>query len=761
MKTGKKLLAALLCAALAVSAAGCGKDADAGGESAEAQATAAGPEAEEKGNEETQGEGSSTAAMGRYMESEVALPEGAAVYARTMRILNDGTWRYFDGEIGLYASEDEGKSWKRLSSAEELQIEGYINCSALAPDGSLALCQLYFGDDSVSEATVTSLNPAGERMETDGRWTDMDWITRLAFSPDGGLYASSLQGKVCSIDQKTGELKQLFQAAEGPEVLAFSGKLLLALENDRVEIYHLETKALQDADAVLDEFCQENLYGSLGNNSDCVGAYLFTKEEGVLYIACSQGVYRHVLGGNAMEQIIEGSFSSFGDPTLGICSVAMLESGEFLLLTTGTQMIRLTYDPNEPTVPEKQLKVYSLEENSRLRQAISVYQKEYPDVYVSYETGMTEGSAVTQVDALKNLNLELMGGNGPDVIVLDGIDASPYEKKGMLQDLNGILEDIAANDAVFENIAGAFGREEGTFVIPAGFSLPLILTKTGDIDSVNDLETLADLTVRLGEGLTEGTVTGAMTAQQELTQLFSVCSPAWLEDGQLDEEALTEFLTQAKRMYEADQAVVDSGISEIFGDYPGPKTVGSQTAAMMIGLGQIAYGPAETMLIDMGGIGYFLEEGGYSFGLLAGQCEAGFIPVNKLAISAQTKRREEAEAFVRLMLSEQVQDVSMGDCFPVNRASFEKMCEWKDQWVGGTWKLSDGNREYGNGWPNEETIKRMKELVEQADQSLEGNAILEEAVLQYGPQVLTGTISVEEGVQEIKRTVSIYLSEIG
>lgn len=761
MKTGKKLLVFLLCAALIVSLAGCGKDADLKEEDAQGQAAAAGLEAESKTEEETDGEGSSTASMGRYMESEVALPENASVYAREMRILDDGRWQYFDGEIGLYVSEDEGKSWEQVSSTEEIQIDGYINCSAVAPEGSLAFSQLFFGDDGVTKAVVACLNPAGERVETDGLFSDGDWITRLAFAPDGGLYASSLQGKVCSLDRKTGELKQLFTAAEGPEVLAFSGKLLLALENDRVEIYHLETKALQDADIVLDEFCQQNLNGHLGNNSDCVGAYLFTKEEGVLYIACSQGVYRHALGGNAMEQIIEGSFSSFGDPTLGICSVALLESGEFLLLTTGTQMVRFTYDPNEPTVPEKQLKVYSLEENSSLRQAISVYQKEYPDVYVSYETGMPEGSAVTRVDALKNLNLELMGGNGPDVIVLDGIDASPYEKKGMLQELSGILEDIATNDAVFENIAGAFGREEGTFVIPAGFSLPLILTKTGDIDSVTDLEALADLTVRLGDGLTEGTVTGAMTAQQELTQLFCVCSPAWLVDGQLDEEALTEFLTQAKRMYEADKAAVSPDIAEMFGDYPGPKTVGSQTSAMAIGLGQIAYGPAETMLIDMGGIGYWLEEGEYSFDLLAGQCKNGFIPVNKLAISAQTKRGEEAEAFVRLMLSEPVQDVSMGDCFPVNRASFEKLCEWQDQWVGGTWKLPDGEREYGNGWPNEETIKRMKELVQQADQSLEGNAILEDAVLQYGPQVLTGVMSVETGVQEIRRAVSIYLSELG
>lgn len=760
MKMGKRFLAALLCAALTFSAAGCGKDDGLKDSGALAQEEA-GQQAESQTERETEGEGSSTASMGRYMESEIALPEGASTYARTMRVLDDGTWRYFDREIGLYTSEDEGKSWERISSIEELQTNGYINYAAIAPDGSIALCQLSFGDSRVEDATVSCLSPTGERIEADGAFSEGDWITRLAFAPNGSLYASSLQGAVYSIDRQTGQLKQLFQAAEGPEVLAFSGKLLLALENDRVEIYHLETKALQDADAVLDEFCRENLYGSLGNNSDCVGAYLFTQEDGILYVACRQGVYRHVLGGNAMEQIIEGSFSSFGDPTLGICDVALLESGEFLLLPTGTQLIRFTYDPNEPTVPEKQLKVYSLEENSRLRQAISAYQKAYPDVYIHYETGMTEGSAVTRMDALKNLNLELMGGNGPDVIVLDGIDAAPYEEKGMLKDLSGVLSEITAKNEVFENIAGAYHREEGTFVIPAGFALPLIMGKTEDIASVTDLETLADLTVSLGEKLSEGTVTGAMTAQQELTQLFAVCSPAWLEDGQLDEEALTDFLTQAKRMFEADRAVVSSDITETFSDYPGPSTVGSRVDYIMMEMGQLAFGTAKMMLLDIGAISSITEEGGYSFALFGGQCGTGFIPVNKLAISAQTKRGEEAEAFVRLMFSDQVQDVTMGDGFPVNKTSFDKLCEWKDQWVGGTWKLPDGEREYGNGWPNEETTQQLKKMAEQVDQSLEGNAILEEAVLQYGQQVLSGMMDVEAGVKEIKRTVSIYLSELG
>lgn len=183
---------------------------------------------------------------------------------------------------------------------------------------------------------------------------------------------------------------------------------------------------------------------------------------------------------------------------------------------------------------------------------------------------------------------------------------------------------------------------------------------------------------------------------------------------------------------------------------------------MMVGMAKLAFGNAEMMLADMGSISWFLEEEeGYSFRLWSGQGGTGFVPVSKLAVSAQTKRSEEAESFVRLMFSGQVQNVYLGDGFPVNRSSFDSLCEWNEQSIGGGFYGPNGEVMYGYGWPKEETVRRLKELAEQADQCLEGNAVLEEAVLKYGTEVLKGTLTVEAGIQEIKKAVAIYLSEQG
>ncbi len=761
MRRKGRLTAFLLAFALVFSAAGCGSVGNTGGEKQTGNTQESASAQPVKTGVQESPEGSVTS-MGRYMESSFALPQDAGVLGRTMSLLGDGRLAYFDDKAGIWFSEDQGKSWKDQKTLAEFFPDRevkYVDTAAIAPDGSIAVGDHNYETD---EAAVLYAGADGTASIINAALEDGDWVHKLFFGPDGRLYGSSLRGRVYAVDTREQSLKLLFTAAQSPEMLAFTGKLLLALEEGGVEIYNLETGAQQEGDTVLDDFCREYLSGRLGGNSDCVGAYLFGADEGICYLACREGLYRHVLGGNVMEQLIEGSLSSFGDPSIGICGVALLESGEFLLLHTGDNLVCFTYDPNEPTIPEKLLRIYSLEENGRLRQAISAYQKQYPDVYVSYEAGMPQESAVTRMDALKNLNLALMGGNGPDVLLLDGIDGNIYAEKGLLKDLGKLLEEVASDQDVFANIVHTYQTEKGTFMAPAGFTLPLIVGKEEDIRSVTDLASLADAVEKYAGNLVNSTVTGAKSPEQELAQLLSVCSPAWLSGKELNQEALAEFLVQAKRMYDVDKTGLTPEFVERFGNYNGAAPLGTRTDDIAVGTGKMAFGLAAMMLLDIGGVGHFMEEEeGYAFGLWAGQDGPGFVPTDKLAICAQTQCSVEAENFVRLFFSGEVQEVYSSDAFPVNRAAFDKLCEWQDQWIGGSFKGPDGEVEFGNGWPGAETTKRFKELVEQADHCLEGNKVLEEAVMKVGPSVLTGGMSVEEGVRAIQKEVAIYLSEQG
>ena len=70
------------------------------------------------------------------------------------------------------------------------------------------------------------------------------------------------------------------------------------------------------------------------------------------------------------------------------------------------------YSKDTPTTPDTELTVYSLKDNDFIKQAAVLFQKKYPDVYVNIETGMSGDDSVTDTDALKVLNTEIMAGNG-------------------------------------------------------------------------------------------------------------------------------------------------------------------------------------------------------------------------------------------------------------------------------------------------------------------------------------------------------------
>ena len=78
--------------------------------------------------------------------------------------------------------------------------------------------------------------------------------------------------------------------------------------------------------------------------------------------------------------------------------------------TMSGKVVAFTYSADTPTVPDTELTVYSLEENSSIRQAVVMFQKKYPDIFLTLETGMSGDDGVTRTDALKTLNTEIMAG---------------------------------------------------------------------------------------------------------------------------------------------------------------------------------------------------------------------------------------------------------------------------------------------------------------------------------------------------------------
>ena len=197
----------------------------------------------------------------------------------------------------------------------------------------------------------------------------------------------------------------------------------------------------------------------------------------ILYMACRTGVYRYIWGGSVVEQIADGQMTALGDTQRNPLALQVLDNGEFRILFSGNYMVEMYYDETLPARPSKELTVYSLEENGWIRYAGQLFQKEHPDVLVRYETGMDGDHAVSKEDALKNLNTRLLAGDVPDVIVLDNMDIEQYADKGVLKELDSVLQPYLDDGILYRNIVEGMRMTDKNkiYSVPMMVYLPLWL----------------------------------------------------------------------------------------------------------------------------------------------------------------------------------------------------------------------------------------------------------------------------------------------
>lgn len=318
----------------------------------------------------------------------------------------------------------------------------------------------------------------GDRQPLDLRGTDYKKATnleRFAFAPDGRVYAAS-SSCVYRINVESGETESLFATGEQVREFAFVGDTMLAVDKEKAYLYDMAGEKPLSDNTVLNEFVTSHQNGRIAL---AVGEQTAeeTQEGGseVLYLACRTGLYRYVWGGSVIEQIADGQMTALGDSQYNPYALQILPDGEFRVYFSGNYMAELYYDETLPMKPSKELAVYSLRENGRVRYAGRLFQKEHPDVLVRYETGMDGDNAVSREDALKNLNTRILAGEVPDVIILDDMDMERYADKGVLRELDALLAPYEEEGVLYQSIVEGMRmtEEEKIYGVPMTVELPL------------------------------------------------------------------------------------------------------------------------------------------------------------------------------------------------------------------------------------------------------------------------------------------------
>lgn len=733
-------------------------------------------------------------AMGRYMETIYPYAEEINRNGG-VNWLDDGSLTLIDYNSGLYRSLDNGQSWSKEDTSWYPMLEGvYCLSAVMGPDGTVAatcsgemseVVRTVYGkpvaEDWEGNYCVFSLPDGTDKVVDFGfRQEDGSCISSFVFKEDGRLFAKDMQGRVYEVDIEKESLRELFMAERAVGYLSFSKEILMAVGYDRLYLYDLEKEVMLPSDATVDAFIRQALvdervsYTSGGYPLAVIGS----DEPDVLYLACQDGMYRHILNGSMMEQVIDGALSIFGDSYTSIYQMRALENQEFLVaFSPSVGMVRYTFNEDVPAMPDRELRIYSLEENHSVRQAVTAYKRAHTDVYVRYEVGLESDSSLTAEDAVKRLNTQVLAGEGPDVLVLDGLPLHTYKEKGMLLDIHMLFRGLQGEAQLFENIVKGFAEENGSiYAMPMGVRVPLLVGEKGRIDKAEDLESLAAEVEKLRADYPEGGLFGIYDAEAFLRLFGSVSSSAWVdEEGRMDAETVKEFLTLTKKMYDLElkgaipkqQQTLQEQAEEMasYGEdvLASRAQVSNNVLYLPMGYAQMAAGSSEGIQLDLDSVTSVLRlDDTLDYRVFQGQSKNLFIPVAMVGISARSEETEEAKAFVQLMFDSETQK-EIYNGYPVNRSAYQAHFAFSEEnQSNGTMtlqKADDTEQDFELYWPNQEEQQQFTACMEALTTPALTNHYLCELVYTEGTKVLEGEVSVEHAATEIVKKAAIYLAE--
>nr|WP_317364796.1 extracellular solute-binding protein [uncultured Blautia sp.] len=720
---------------------------------------------------------------GRYMEKEILLPETGCVSAEEICFLEDGTFRAVyrdqDALLKIADSRDGGNTWtdprdlhKELFPGEKMKEPV---SAALCSDGGIF--SLWYGEDAAyyqsadgEKREIPLAEYAGNGME----------IYDAAFTASGSVILMG-QDAIYEISVKDGSLLRTYE--KGNTILDFGivGNRLVVFVNDTIHYYDTETgEPLTDEPVLTEELCLKKDQSETETASSHSVVMTGSDEDGILYVNRG-GMYLYYPGGTMVEQLFEGQETSVGLPETGLMDVETDEEGRVYLAASDVSSekpkgkIYCYQFDGEASVAETELEIYTLLTDPYIEQAAVMFQKEHPEIRIEIQEGMTGKDGVTATDAIKNLNTEIMAGEGPDVMLLDGLLEEDYIEKGMLEDISGIVESAG----ILENIRDVYTEEDGAvYRMPLRFGIPMIAGKAEDVDMVDDLASLKDMVKKHKADFFPGFFSAykARVPQILLTSLFELSSPSWMKkDGRVDEEKVREFLELTYEIYHADKEyegyAEDTSDSEEKATRWYEKNRRQEASPVM----DLLLMGAEKQLFSYGYLfsldHVFLmntmetENPEFTHRLFNGQEKNCFAPELILGISAAAREKEAAQMFVEFLFSEEQQKNGKEAGFPVRKSVYESDEYWE---LGREGSFEGASSATYNGEMTElidvlhssdSQLKEIRELGKTLTTPVGRNRVLLDAVKKAGVPYLKNETDLDQAVRETISQVNLYLSE--
>ena len=391
------------------------------------------------------------------------------------------------------------------------------------------------------------------------------------------------------------------------------------------------------------------------------------------------------------------------------------------------------------------LNIYMMNDNQNVRDAIACYAAAAPDVEIDIEVGVPDYDT-TVSDALKKLNTRLLSGNGPDIILMDDIQAESYIQSGQLLELTDIVEEA-------ENLAP--GVTENSKYNGKVYAIPLSVTLMANIsraDASVDFSSLG----KFNESIkAEHAVIGSFDRQAALWYRTQI-EPELLWRRGISEEKLKTFYQdlyeQMDMIYGNDEESRFASFQQInlqaLSGLAAPHVFFKKIGAAKEYIDTLSY---LQMLCSMG------NEGGLDFSFCRWQDKTMYIPMNRMTISAKSQNPERAAALIKYLLSEegQQQIAESTGCIPVNRKVLRSAMESSEEWEN----VIGGAGSYKAKPFTEKDVDQICDLLTENSYSVTTDGILMEIIMLGAQDYLNGDLSLDAATAQTLKKVGIYFAE--
>lgn len=657
-------------------------------------------------------------------------------------------------------SSDGGGSWE-TTPLEDISY-GDV---AVAEDGTVAF--LDYTENGLCSVTIVDADGSTHTFSIEMPAEDA-FVSVAAFDSNKQLIVRDTLGGLYGIDCTDGSKTVTFEIDEDTYIPYFDvvGTNCYIVTSDKVLCYDTTTgKETDELTALTEQICSDD--NLVYRNTDTGLPVTFAKAENdnSIIFADYKGIFHYTTGGAVVEELVQGEQTALSNSGAIFYGVYMQdETHLFVAGNNGMEgaLYSYTYDADASANLNQELNIYALQDSDTLRQAVILFRQEYADIYVNLEIGMTDDNGVTLEDALKTLSTDILAGNGPDVLILDGMPVDSYVEKGILTDISDVVDEVKASDGLVDSIVKDSTKDGKIYAIPTRFLVSFITSDQQTVDAGKSTQALADRIETLAKDKSTTYVVQQKMAEELLLDFYNVDSQNWVkEDGSLDETKVSDYLTQVKRIYDVD----DHRDIESYGNFSESGMFDGYRYGTLDSMDLFA----ETCKVEFGTIAdvedfqLMLSAGttdGAVYGVLSNGGTSSYVPFLQAGV-VSGGNEDAGKAFVKTLLGKEAGASNNG--IPVNEAAL------KDQinaLMGRTETSMSFNR-YGSdkmytieyrSMTQEEADTILAQL-EAVEQSALTDRTIQNLVIEQGTSYVKGEQNLEETVNEITKKVNLYLAE--